>query len=175
MTAADPFAPWACRNCGTRAPLPCVDRACCNASERDALIEIARLRSIPADPLADIRARVRELVEDEKDGFWRSCTGCHETEDGHPVGHYPFSAALGCNLGGGCRECGGIGAVWDSTDYEDMARWMIRQDRTREAVATILKDQGGLPAYQAGALADEIMALDDPEPETAAAADQARD
>lgn len=45
MTAAsDRFEIWNCRNCGTFAPHPCVDRACCFAEERDALIEIARLR-----------------------------------------------------------------------------------------------------------------------------------
>ncbi|WP_430228062.1 hypothetical protein [Paraburkholderia tropica] len=54
-------------------------------------------------------------------GFWRPCSGCHETEDGHPVGHYPFSAILNCDLGSGCGECGGIGAVWDDTDYDAMA------------------------------------------------------
>ncbi|WP_347815587.1 hypothetical protein [Pseudomonas sp. GD04042] len=53
----------------------------------------------------------------EGNGFWRSCTGCYETEDGHPVGQYLYSKSLHCMLGAGCSECGGIGAVWDSTDY----------------------------------------------------------
>ncbi|MFL9904535.1 hypothetical protein PQR71_41485 [Paraburkholderia fungorum] len=55
-------------------------------------------------------------------GFWRSCSGCHETEDGYPIGDYPYSDILKCDLGGGCSECGGIGAVWDDTDYEAMGR-----------------------------------------------------
>lgn len=44
-------------------------------------------------------------------GMWRSCSGCHELNEGHPTG--PFSTAFRCNLGVGCRECGGIGAVWE--------------------------------------------------------------
>lgn len=57
-------------------------------------------------------------------GFWRSCTGCHELNEGHDTG--PYSAILGCHLGNGCGECGGIGAIWDSTDYQAMADDMAR-------------------------------------------------
>lgn len=65
--------------------------------------------------------RVRKAMEDGK-GFWLSCSGCHELNEGHPTGRY--SAALRCHLGLGCTECGGIGAVWDTTNYEDMAAAM---------------------------------------------------
>lgn len=58
------------------------------------------------------------------DGFWRSCTGCHETNEGYDTG--PYSKTLRCHLGNGCRECGGIGAVWDDTDYDAMADYMAR-------------------------------------------------
>lgn len=54
-------------------------------------------------------------------GFWRSCSGCYETEDGHPVGSYAYSSVMQCSLGGGCSECGGLGAVWDNTDYDQIA------------------------------------------------------
>lgn len=81
--------------------------------------------------LPHLKARIAELVA-EGDGFWRSCSGCYETEDGHPVGTYPFSQELGCPLGGGCRECGGIGATWDSTDYADMAEWMLERDKLHD-------------------------------------------
>jgi len=68
-----------------------------------------------------IEARVAECVKEYAEvGFWRTCSGCHETEDGHDVGHYPFNKAFDCKLGSGCSECGGIGAVWDTTDYADM-------------------------------------------------------
>lgn len=73
-------------------------------------------------------ARIHELIE-EGDGFWRPCTGCHETEDGYDVGNYPTSRALKSKLGSGCRECGGLGAIWDNTDYADMARFMLAEDK----------------------------------------------
>lgn len=57
-------------------------------------------------------------------GFWRSCTGCHESNEGHDTG--PHSKIFGCALGVGCSECGGIGAVWDDTDYVAMGDAMAR-------------------------------------------------
>ncbi|AZV93544.1 hypothetical protein CBF45_07300 [Bordetella sp. J329] len=54
----------------------------------------------------------------EGDGFWRSCSGCHELNEGHDTG--PQSKVFKCALGNGCSECGGIGAVWDTTDYGAM-------------------------------------------------------
>ncbi|KWU16275.1 hypothetical protein [Achromobacter xylosoxidans] len=60
----------------------------------------------------------------EGDGFWRSCTGCHELNEGRDTG--PYSAVLRSHLGQGCSECGGIGAIWDSTDYQAMADDMAR-------------------------------------------------
>jgi hypothetical protein len=44
-------------------------------------------------------------------GRWRSCTGCHEHDEGHPTG--PYNSVLRCHLGNGCHECGGIGATWE--------------------------------------------------------------
>jgi hypothetical protein len=58
------------------------------------------------------------------DGFWRTCAGCHESEDGQPFGDYPYSEILNCDLGAGCSDCGGVGAVWDNTDYEAMGHAM---------------------------------------------------
>lgn len=55
----------------------------------------------------------------EGSGAWRSCSGCHELNEGHPTG--PWSDVLNSHLGLGCRECGGIGAVWDSTDYSKLS------------------------------------------------------
>ena len=66
-----------------------------------------------------IGCNVKERIS-EGDGFWRSCSGCYETEDGQNVHGYPHSDVFGCELGGGCSECGGIGAVWDTTDYPAM-------------------------------------------------------
>jgi hypothetical protein len=66
-------------------------------------------------------ARIAEVLA-EGDGVWLSCSGCLELEDGQNVHGYPFSKAFGCELGGGCGECGGLGARWDTTDYDAMAR-----------------------------------------------------
>jgi hypothetical protein len=66
----------------------------------------------------------RKDQEEGEVGFWRSCSGCYETEDGHPTQRYGYSDALGCSLGAGCSECGGLGAVWDNTDYQAMADFM---------------------------------------------------
>lgn len=80
--------------------------------------------------------RIKELIEDEQAGFWRSCSGCHETEDGYDVGHYPHSQLFNCKVGAGCSECGGIGVVWDNTDYEDLARFMAEDDTPQPSPAS---------------------------------------
>ncbi|MES2157511.1 MAG: hypothetical protein V4512_06875 [Pseudomonadota bacterium] len=86
-----------------------------------------------ADAMAAIDVRLRDMVDTPPEGFWRSCTGCHETFEGRSVGSYPWNAAMKCELGSGCRECGGIGATWDDTDYSDMAEFMLAADREEEA------------------------------------------
>jgi hypothetical protein len=77
--------------------------------------------------LRNVREQVEECSHDDK-GRWLTCTGCHESEDGHDVGYYPFSPDFGCKLGGGCSECGGIGAIWDTTDWAEAARWWMSAD-----------------------------------------------
>jgi hypothetical protein len=63
-------------------------------------------------------------VEDQikrGNGAWRPCTGCYDTEDGHPTQRYADSHYLQCALGNGCSECGGLGAVWeDFSGYEEV-------------------------------------------------------
>jgi hypothetical protein len=67
------------------------------------------------------------------DGEWQPCSGCHETEDGHPVGRYPYSGFLKCDLGAGCSECGGLGAVWhDYRAYEAMGAELEASDAQAE-------------------------------------------
>jgi hypothetical protein len=78
---------------------------------------------------------VRETMA-EGGGFWTSCSGCHDTEDGHPTGPYSYSSVFGCALGSGCSECGGIGAVWDNTDYEAMAADWDKDDSATPAAHT---------------------------------------
>ena len=61
---------------------------------------------------------------DEGSGHWRPCSGCYELNEGHDTG--PFSTVFACALGNGCSECGGIGAIWDTTDYAAMGDAMAR-------------------------------------------------
>lgn len=67
--------------------------------------------------IEDWRARIADVVAEESANGaavgWRPCTGCHETCDGHEVGHYPHSDVFGCSVGSGCSECGGLGVVWE--------------------------------------------------------------
>lgn len=78
----------------------------------------ATQRDAPAGELPIELQGVTEALA-EGDGIWRSCSGCHESNEGWPTG--AFSRAMNCHLGNGCSECGGIGAIWDTTDYEEMA------------------------------------------------------
>lgn len=97
-------------------------------------VEYVRADTIPAAPIE--LSRVAEELAEES-GAWVSCSGCHELNEGHPTGEW--SNVLKCHLGLGCRECGGIGAVWDNTDYSfvnesaDEASIKAERDRLREA------------------------------------------
>lgn len=77
---------------------------------------------------------IAEAVASGK-GFWTPCTGCYDTEDGRPTQKYAHSAAFGCEMGCGCSECGGLGVVWDDTDYEEMARFMADNEAAPAAQA----------------------------------------
>lgn len=71
------------------------------------------------DERAQLLEKVRQIeIRDElfEEGIWQPCTGCHESDEGHPTG--PYSGVFRCHLGSGCHECGGIGAVW--TAFADM-------------------------------------------------------
>lgn len=79
-----------------------------------ALATEAHEKSILEQVESELRAQleiVRPRDEVLAEGFWRSCSGCHELNEGHPTG--PYSEVFRCNLGSGCRECGGIGATWE--------------------------------------------------------------
>lgn len=107
-------------------------------------------------------ARIIEVVE-EGGGMWATCSGCHESEDGYDVGFYPHCDVFQCKLGGGCNECGGLGAVWDSTDWAEFADWSLKQDRTRKTIKATLAEK--LRVYRGriiglGEAADAIMDLE---------------
>src|SRR3569623_1185652 len=85
-----------------------------------------------------LRASIAERVA-EGDGFWRPCSGCLESCDGGvSESDYPYSEIFKCQPGGGCGECGGIGVVWDTTDYEDYAQFALAEDH-KDAELTRLK------------------------------------
>ncbi|KEZ00622.1 hypothetical protein AI27_17950 [Sphingomonas sp. BHC-A] len=57
--------------------------------------------------------RIAEVVE-EDGGCWRACSGCQESVDGCiSARDYPYSAIFKCQPGSGCRECGGLGVIYD--------------------------------------------------------------
>lgn len=75
-------------------------------------------------------------------GFWAACSGCHELNEGYSSGAY--SSVFKCALGNGCSECGGLGAVWDTTDYDAMAEALAAPERAEAEHATLyrwLRDQ----------------------------------
>jgi len=107
----------------------------------------------------------------EGGGSWRSCSGCHELNEGHDTG--PYSATMKCHLGSGCSLCGGIGAVWDTTDYQAMADDMARAMGQSVAVpaapavpslpvatTSVRRDFGD--CYQAGPPPGQLPMLPDP-------------
>lgn len=87
--------------------------------------------AVPAQPLPIELDGVADAIAYGK-GFWRSCSGCHETNEGVPLG--PFSTVMKCHLGMGCFECGGIGAIWDTTDYADMGRALTAAAPSTDAI-----------------------------------------
>lgn len=60
-----------------------------------------------------LKKRIAEIVE-EDGGCWRACSGCQESCDGCVSSKdYPYNDIFKCQPGGGCRECGGIGVLWE--------------------------------------------------------------
>ena len=79
------------------------------------------------EPVAVELVGVEEAIK-EGAGFWKSCTGCYETNEGYPPTGAFFSSIFKCYMGHGCSECGGIGAIWDDVDYEAMEYEMMRDE-----------------------------------------------
>ncbi len=88
-------------------------------------------------------------------GCWRSCSGCHELNEGAPTG--PYSPVMKCHLGMGCFECGGIGAVWDTTDYADLGRAL--ENAETETPIVRLPVLADMPAYGRCIPTDLLRAL----------------
>lgn len=102
----------------------------------------AALRRAISD--APAREQLLQNVEPD-DGCWVSCSGCHETNEGYETGHYAYSPVFKCYVGCGCRECGGLGVIWDNTDYSAMGDYLAeeldapaREVTVREAAQVLL-------------------------------------
>ncbi|WP_349609114.1 hypothetical protein [Cupriavidus sp. DF5525] len=109
---------------------------CGHPAHSDSCVNVAPSASAQAEKLpVELRA-VAETVA-KGDGFWRPCTGCYDTEDGRPTQKYAHSDVFGCELGNGCGECGGLGAVWDDTDYAEMAEFVMKDDVTPAPSASV--------------------------------------
>lgn len=104
-----------------------------HAACEDALSAIAALPAASPEPALVNEEAVAEAMEGG--GFWKACSGCHESNEGVPTGTY--SKELKCFLGGGCYECGGIGAIWDNTDYSAFGE---HSDTPPEPVAVRVKE-----------------------------------
>jgi hypothetical protein len=105
-------------------------------SVQEEVVEAAKRADLGLAILGSVRERVEEASHDDE-GRWITCNGCHETVDGQETGDYPYSPDFGCVIGGGCMECGGLGAIWDTTDYAANAEAMMAGEaaltRTGEA------------------------------------------
>lgn len=101
-----------------------------NAYRSGNLVTKCALDAQLAEAEARGRRKAREpLLQNVEpdDGFWVSCSGCHETNEGYETGHYAYSPVFKCYVGCGCRECGGLGVIWDNTDYSAMADFLAEE------------------------------------------------
>ncbi|WP_066723457.1 hypothetical protein [Sphingomonas pituitosa] len=63
------------------------------------------------------KVRIAEVME-EDGGCWTACSGCQESCDGCvSTKDYPYDARFRCQPGSGCRECGGIGVIWQDGKF----------------------------------------------------------
>ncbi len=101
-----------------------IDKAVSSALPVQAAIAPAVTQAFPPEEkmLADgVAEAVQEIDALGGCGYWHSCSGCHETNEGHETGWYPYSKIFNCYLGSGCHECGGIGVIWDHHTAEMLA------------------------------------------------------
>lgn len=82
------------------------------------VIAAETLAALPHQPATDegegewLTKRVAEVVA-EDGGCWSACSGCQESVDGYVSSRdYPYSRIFKCQPGSGCRECGGLGVIW---------------------------------------------------------------
>lgn len=110
-------------------------------------LELSPDTHVKADPaLIGIAEEMKE-----SGGHWQPCTGCYDTEDGHPTQKYDYSPALQTAIGCGCHECGGLGAIWwHMTDAEvaDFARICEEVDTEHELKMRVVRLEAGLRRFR---------------------------
>lgn len=126
----------------------------------------------------DFATSIAEVMKEEALGGaacgWRSCTGCHETNEGYETGHYPYSAMFKAYVGSGCGECGGLGVVWEYWSESDLAAmaedpkpaaiaperlWLSAADADNEHEVWFDPDEGGTPYLRADLALPDIEAI----------------
>jgi hypothetical protein len=119
----------------------------------------------------------------EGDGYWTPCSGCHETNEGYETGAFPYSDTFRCYLGGGCTECGGLGAIWfeiPEVSELDLANPSGDQRQEGECELAILRAANGRLLNQLEQATATIIGLSaavdaaSPPPEAAAAVGELR-
>ena len=70
----------------------------------------------------------------ESGGWWASCSGCHETNEG--VSDWPRSI-FGCHAGSGCHECGGIGVIWHEAPTDEQLAFLAADPDTAPPPAQV--------------------------------------
>jgi hypothetical protein len=98
-------------------------------------VAIAALRQPVPDAVRELPIELADVAHELADGSgsWTPCSGCYETSDGYNVAGFPYSDVFRCNLGGGCRECGGIGAVWEEAASASLESALASQQESRNA------------------------------------------
>lgn len=89
--------------------------------QKRALAAIKAALATPAQRMGQealqLTDRIAEVVQ-EDGGCWSACSGCQESVDGYVSSRdYPYSPIFKCQPGGGCRECGGLGVIWQDGDF----------------------------------------------------------
>lgn len=114
----------------------------CDWQDRARAADKAEKRDLEpaAEELQKTSAGVAAVVE-ESGGYWHACSGCYETEDGHPSQNYPHSRIFACQVGAGCSECGGLGAVWDDLSYVyEMVRDFLEEEKGKGRASCTVAD-----------------------------------
>lgn len=80
------------------------------------------------------RAAIEEAMVEG--GWWKPCSGCYETVDGQPVGS-SRKTVFGCEAGGGCDECGGIGVIWEEAPTDEQLALLSVDPDSRPAPPSV--------------------------------------